>query len=49
MREIYQNKKQVNSSKMYIEVFYKVYESIGVTSKILEKEDLNEISSNASS
>ena len=42
-------KKQVNSSKMYIEVFYKVYESIGVTSKILEKEDLNEISSNASS
>lgn len=41
-------KKEINSSKMYLEVFYKVYESIGVTSKIkeIEKEELNEERSN---
>lgn len=41
-------KKEANSSKMYIEVFYKVYESIGVTSKIkeIEKEELDEKRSN---
>lgn len=39
-------KKEVNSSKMYLEVFYKVYENIGVTSKIEEKEELYESSNN---
>ena len=35
-------KKEVNSSKMYLEVFFKVYENIGVTSeieKIIKKEE----------
>ena len=34
-------KKEVNSSKMYMEVFFKVYENIGVTSNIEKKEDRN--------
>ena len=37
-------KKEVNSSKMYVEVFFKVYENIGVTSNIVEKDDLNGVS-----
>lgn len=37
-------KKEVNSSKMNIEVFFKVYENIGVTSNIQVKDDLNEVS-----
>ena len=35
-------KKGVKSSKMYIEVFFKVYEDIGVTSNIFEEENMNE-------
>ncbi len=34
-------KKEVFRSKMNIEVFFKVYENIGVTSNIIEKDDLN--------
>ena len=34
-------KKEVFRSKMNIEVFFKVYENIGVTSNIVEKDDLN--------
>ncbi len=37
-------KKEVNSSKMYIEVFFKVYENIGLTSNIESIGDNNEIS-----
>lgn len=39
-------KKDINRSKMYLEVFYKVYKSIGVTSKINKKDELNDISNN---
>ena len=35
-------KKGVKSSKMYLEVFFKVYEDIGVTSNIFEEENMNE-------
>ena len=35
-------KKGLKSSKMYIEVFFKVYEDIGVTSNIFEEENINE-------
>ena len=35
-------KKGLKSSKMYIEVFFKVYEDIGVTSNIFEKDNINE-------
>ena len=37
-------KKEVFRSKMNIEVFFKVYENIGVTSNIVEKDDLNGVS-----
>ena len=37
-------KKEVCRSKMNIEVFFKVYENIGVTSNIVEKDDLNGVS-----
>lgn len=35
-------KKGLKSSKMYIEVFFKVYEDIGVTSNIFEKDNMDE-------
>ena len=35
-------KKGLKSSKMYIEVFFKVYEDIGVTSNIFEEDNINE-------
>ena len=38
-------KKEVFRSKMNMEVFFKVYENIGVTSNIVEKDDLNGVSS----
>lgn len=38
-------KKEVFRSKINIEVFFKVYENIGVTSNIVEKDDLNGVSS----
>lgn len=37
-------KKEVFRSKMNVEVFFKVYENIGVTSNIVEKDDLNGVS-----
>lgn len=37
-------KKDVFRSKMNMEVFFKVYENIGVTSNIVEKDDLNGVS-----
>lgn len=37
-------KKETNRSKMYVEVFFKVYENIGVTSNI---EDIGEINANS--
>ena len=37
-------KKEVFRSKMNMEVFFKVYENIGVTSNIVEKDDLNGVS-----
>ena len=37
-------KKEVFRRKMNIEVFFKVYENIGVTSNIVEKDDLNGVS-----
>jgi len=39
-------KKEVNRSKMYLEVFFKVYENIGVTSKLEKREEDYEISNN---
>ena len=39
-------KKEVKSSKMYLEVFFKVYENIGVTSNLEKREEFYEISNN---
>ena len=39
-------KKEVNSSKMYVEVFFKVYENIGVTSNLEKRKEENGKSNN---
>lgn len=39
-------KKDLIRSKMYVEVFFKVYKNVGVTSDIVKKEELNGINNN---